>query len=135
MHDKAFLDTNILIYLYSVEKAKQNQVFKLLASDRSFVISRQVIHEFCNVLLKNFSYPIEKIQAAIEDFTRNFLVIELNTEITNRALIIHRETRFSFYDCLVVSSALLSGCKELFSEDMHDGMKIQDTLKIINPFK
>jgi predicted nucleic acid-binding protein len=85
MQDKAFLDTNVLVYLYSLEKEKQQRVFQLLSTDVHFFISRQIIHEFCNVLLRNFHYPVEKLQLAVEDFTRNFEVIELNAEITNRA--------------------------------------------------
>lgn len=38
-------------------------------------------------------------------------------------------------DALIVSSALAAGCSTLYSEDMHDGMRIGKTLTIRNPFR
>lgn len=40
----------------------------------------------------------------------------------------------SIYDALIVSAALLAGCKTLWSEDMQDGQVIQRKLTIHNPF-
>jgi predicted nucleic acid-binding protein len=40
----------------------------------------------------------------------------------------------SIYDALIVSSALLAGCKTLNSEDMQDGQVIDRQLTIRNPF-
>lgn len=41
----------------------------------------------------------------------------------------------SFYDSLVVSAALLSGCASLYSEDMQDGLLVEGQLTIRNPFR
>jgi predicted nucleic acid-binding protein len=41
---------------------------------------------------------------------------------------------FSFYDSLIISSALQSGCTVLYSEDMQHGQKIDGQLLISNPF-
>jgi predicted nucleic acid-binding protein len=40
---------------------------------------------------------------------------------------------FSFYDALIVSSAIEAGCDTLYSEDMQHGRSIGG-LTIINPF-
>ena len=37
-------------------------------------------------------------------------------------------------DSLIVASAILGDAKILYSEDMHDGLIINNTLEIINPF-
>ncbi|MCZ7673412.1 MAG: hypothetical protein M5U34_42995 [Chloroflexi bacterium] len=50
-----------------------------------------------------------------------------------RALLVKAETGYSFYDTLVVTAAIESGCSILLSEDMQDGRIIQG-LTIINPF-
>ena len=42
---------------------------------------------------------------------------------------------FSYYDCLIISSALECKSTILYSEDMNDGQIIDKKLKIINPFK
>ncbi len=40
-----------------------------------------------------------------------------------------------FYDSLIVATALESECTILYSEDMQDGLLIENQLKIVNPFK
>lgn len=41
---------------------------------------------------------------------------------------------FSYYDSLIVSSALLGECNILYSEDMQHNLKVEKTLTIVNPF-
>jgi predicted nucleic acid-binding protein len=41
----------------------------------------------------------------------------------------------SFWDSLIVASALAADCHFLASEDMQDNLKIKGQLMIINPFK
>ena len=36
---------------------------------------------------------------------------------------------------MIAASALHAECDTLWSEDMHDGMVIQDRLRIANPFR
>jgi predicted nucleic acid-binding protein len=42
--------------------------------------------------------------------------------------------RFSFWDSLVIVTALDAGCKRLYSEDLRHNMTIEG-LSIVNPFK
>ena len=42
--------------------------------------------------------------------------------------------QFSVYDAMIVSSALLAQCDTLYSEDMQAGLRIENSLTIINPF-
>jgi predicted nucleic acid-binding protein len=41
---------------------------------------------------------------------------------------------FSVYDAMIVAAALIAGCETLLSEDMADGMLVEDQLRIVNPF-
>jgi len=43
--------------------------------------------------------------------------------------------KFSYWDSLIIASALESGCGILYTEDMQDGQVIEDRLRIVNPFK
>jgi predicted nucleic acid-binding protein len=43
--------------------------------------------------------------------------------------------RFSFYDSLIIATALEASCTTLYSEDMQHGQLIENKLLIINPFK
>jgi len=40
----------------------------------------------------------------------------------------------AYYDCLILASALESGCEILFSEDMANQQIIENRLKIVNLF-
>jgi len=42
---------------------------------------------------------------------------------------------FQLFDGIVVAAALEANCDILYSEDMHDGLVVEKTLTIINPFK
>jgi predicted nucleic acid-binding protein len=42
---------------------------------------------------------------------------------------------FSFWDSLIVSSALHAEAAVLYSEDMQDGLVVEKRVRIINPFK
>jgi predicted nucleic acid-binding protein len=41
----------------------------------------------------------------------------------------------SYWDSLIVVSALSAGCETLYTEDLQHGQVIQERLGIINPFK
>ena len=42
--------------------------------------------------------------------------------------------KFSVYDAVIVAAALIAGCTTLWCEDMHDGLLLEERLRIINPF-
>ncbi|MDD3014332.1 MAG: hypothetical protein PHC34_11575, partial [Candidatus Gastranaerophilales bacterium] len=44
-----------------------------------------------------------------------------------------QNTNYSYYDCLIMASALKNGCSIVYTEDMNDGQVIEN-LKIINPY-
>jgi predicted nucleic acid-binding protein len=135
MKGRAFIDTNILVYIYSTEKEKQNTILTLFENLDEIVISQQVIMEFCNVLTKKFKYPFKHIESAILDFERNFEIVELNINLIKEALKISEKYKFSYYDSLIIISALKNNCNILYSEDLQHNQLINRVLKIINPFK
>lgn len=57
----------------------------------------------------------------------------LTVEHHDRGSEIAERYRFSFYDSVIVASALLAGCKTLYSEDLQHGQCVEQ-LKVINPF-
>ena len=48
---------------------------------------------------------------------------------------IRQDYHFSYWDSLIVVSALRSGCKMLYSEDMQHGLNIYNQLQIVNPLQ
>ena len=43
--------------------------------------------------------------------------------------------KFSFYDSVIVASALQARCKVLYSEDLQHGQVIDKQLRVTNPFE
>ena len=43
--------------------------------------------------------------------------------------------KFSVYDAMIVAAALEANCTTLYSEDMQDGLLVEDQIRIVNPFR
>ena len=133
--NKAFLDTNLFVYLYSdTDISKKKQIIQAINQYERFV-STQVLNEFCNVCIRKLKLPIVSVREAIAEIqnTCNMIIVDDATVIT--ALGYHEKYGYSYFDCLMLASAIESGCSYLLSEDMADGQKIESKLTIINIFK
>jgi predicted nucleic acid-binding protein len=91
--------------------------------------------EFCNVLLKKLGYTRKDVEIALEDFKEHFEIVEVSMSTIEKALRIQERYQFSFFDSLVIATALQSNCVSLYSEDMQHGQLIENTLRLWNPFQ
>lgn len=128
-----FLDTNILIYARSNED-KAPVAKGVLA--RPFHISVQVLNEFVVVLRRKLMFEWEQVETAVGDIVEvagSIVPVSLDGHI--HALRLAERYRLQFYDATIVAAALRTGCDVLMSEDMHNGLVIEDRLTIRNPFR
>ncbi|MEO9336457.1 PIN domain-containing protein [Mesorhizobium sp. SB112] len=129
----ALLDTNILIYAFSTDP--RNAVAEsLLAS--GCVVSIQGLNEFANVAHRKLNFSWEEVRtaiAAIRTVCPSILPLDADTQMD--ALSIAEKYRLSYFDSLMLAAGLRGNCEILWSEDMHDGLVIEDKLRIANPFK
>jgi len=138
MDGKIFLDTNIIVYSFDKAAADKNKKAKelldLLYEKPQCLISTQVIQEFCNVAFRKMEPALSEVEVRefISTFPANQIEI-IDIDTINRALIIKKQYRLSFWDSLVVATALIAGCNTLYSEDMKNNIVI-DGLTIKNPF-
>jgi len=137
MKGKVFLDTNILIYLFSqteIEKQLKCEqiIVELKKSNETIVWSTQVIQEFSINLINKMGHGSDVVKKAIRHFSEFELVINDLSNI-EEALDIMRVNLLSFWDSLIVSSASQASCKYLLSEDLTHRQKINE-VEIINPF-
>jgi len=133
--DKVFLDTNIFIYAYSSSEPDKRHLAVQIFDVYCCVASMQILNEISNVLFQKNKYSAEKIYEYLNDIENNCSEILLITRATiNSALSLKQVYGYSFYDCLVLASALEAGCDTLFTEDMQHGRLIQGRLTIKNPF-
>ena len=131
---RAFVDTNVLVYLYSdVDLSKQERAFWALIK-YDCQISTQVINEFNNVCIRKWKAPKEDILRAIKRICLYCGVAYIFEDTIQKALGIHEKYMYSYYDSLVIASALEHNCKYLFTEDMADGQVIESRLTIQNIF-
>ena len=135
MKGKSFVDTNIVVYCYSETQEDKKILAQRVSLNPDSVISTQVIQEFGNTMSRKFGQSWNSIQAAIQELTLNYQVY-INTPVTiTNACRITDKYKYSFYDSLIIASALEAGCDILYTEDMQHNQLIEDKLPILNPFK
>ena len=132
--DRVFFDTNIFIYMYAASELQKKEVSLSLLDSCDCVTSTQAINEICNVLTRKIQTPFEDIKKIVNDIHNICEVRLVQKQAALNALDLKERYGFSFFDCLMISSALESSCGILYSEDMADGQMIEGKLKIINPF-
>lgn len=137
MTDKVFVDTNIWVYLYYIEDISKNGIADKLITDNfeNIVISTQILNELYSVLSKKAVNAKGRINDVIFETIANFNVADISAFDVIKAMEIKDKYGFSYWDSLVIASALESGCSILYSEDMQHNQLIEKSLKIINPFK
>jgi predicted nucleic acid-binding protein len=137
MKDKIFVDTNIFIYSAVEDNFhldKRNKAVELIQREEfEIVISTQVINEFYAILIKNKISDAE-IQERIYELIENAVLVNVIFKTMQSAWKIRERYGFSYWDSLIVASALECNCSILYTEDLQDGQLIEKKLKIINPF-
>ncbi len=126
-----FIDTNVLIYAQGAGPKSETARQVILAGG---VVSVQVMNEFASVLRRKFRLDWDVIADTLAD-VREALgpVRPIDVDIHLRAVDLARLHDFSFYDALIVASALADGCDTLLTEDLQAGRRIAG-LTIVNPF-
>ena len=126
-----FVDTNIVLYLLD-DGPKADRAEAILGQGPR--ISVQVLNEtMVNCRRKaDLSWDetdmfLAGIRALcpVEDLT-------LQTHEVGRALA--ERYGFSVYDAMIVAAALIAGCSTLWTEDMHNGLLVENQLRVVNPF-
>jgi predicted nucleic acid-binding protein len=128
-----FLDSNVLVYAFT-DDPRTATARALLA--RGCTISVQGLNEFVNVVRRKLGHSWDEIRAAlavIRDLCPIILPIDVDTHET--ALRLAERHGFAMFDALMVATASKAGCTTLWSEDMQNGMLIDGTLRIANPFR
>jgi len=132
---KTFIDTNILVYAFTTNEPEKREIALEFLDNCLPVISTQVIKEFSNVLLKKTNIDLQTIQETVNEIIDITDVVSEEIALILASFDIHKRYKSSFYDSLIITTAIHSKCQILLSEDMQDGQIIEGTLKIVNPFK
>jgi predicted nucleic acid-binding protein len=134
MKGKVFLDSNLWVYLNSSE-AKAPVVRELVTKHfTDIVISTQVLGETYNVLVKKRFTNQETAQDIVSDLQDSFTISPITSTTVSHAMEINSRHGYSYWDSLIIASAMETGCVTLFSEDLHHSQLLDKKLTIVNPF-
>ena len=133
----AFVDSNIWLYAFITgqDPVKHHQAKQLLAAIGTIVVSSQVVNEVCATMIRKEKRPETDIRDFIDDFYTLYTVIDVDQSQIVTASWLRERYGLSFWDGIIVASALRSRVPILYSEDMQDGLVIEQQLQIINPFR
>jgi predicted nucleic acid-binding protein len=129
-----FADTNVVLYLASRDPDRTPLAHKAL--EERFVISVQVLNECVRVMRgPKWQRDWIEIDPFLGDLRDAAEVVDVTLRTHDLALRLTRRHSLNIYDALIVAAALLAGCDTLYSEDMHHGLVVEDSLRIVNPFR
>jgi predicted nucleic acid-binding protein len=132
MPDKIFIDSNVVIYAISQASSKAHLAAPLFVDSPS--ISTQVMSETANVASKRFGLAVSEVRKLMSSLEAMCTIEIITVATVHKALDVRERYGFSWYDSLIIATALAAGCSRLYSEDMQHDQLIEGQLRIINPF-
>ncbi len=133
VESKVFIDTNVLLYLLSADEIKATRAEQVV--EIGGVISVQVLNECTNVTHRKLSMSWDEIREFLITIRAICTVVPLTEMIYDEGCRLANQYGFSVYDSMIVAAALHHQCDKLLSEDMQDGLIVDKTMTICNPFK
>ncbi len=128
----SFFDTSVLVYLASGDAAKADRAEAAITAGGA--ISVQVLNELTNVARRKMAMSWADTHAFLSPIRTLLTVHSLTVEVHETGLALAERYGLSTYDAMIAASALHAGCDTLWSEDMRDGMALDEGLCILNPF-
>jgi predicted nucleic acid-binding protein len=134
--NRIFIDTNILVYAKiddGLEKHEKALGF-IKNNESEIFISVQVLNELYIALYKFFKNDSET-RNTLTSLLSDCQVVPITLKTSQSAWEIREKYKFSYWDSLIVASALENNCDFLYTEDLQDGQIINNQLTIKNPLK
>lgn len=141
MNDKTkfeFVDSNVMVYAYdNTQGAKHQKAIKLLETlweTGSGCLSVQVLQEFYYNITRKSAKPLSPVEApqVIEDFS-DWIIHRPGIRDVLAAIDLQQRHKVSFWDAMILRSALQCNCTRLWTEDLSDGQRYEK-VTVTNPF-
>jgi predicted nucleic acid-binding protein len=137
MNVKSFVDTNVLIYAHDSEAGAKHTIAKRvlldLWSQRSGVLSPQVLQEFYVNVTRKIARPLARVSARAVVDSYAVWCVDISAAEISVAFRIEDEAGIGFWDALIVAAARRAGAHRILSEDLNPGQIIAG-VQIENPF-
>lgn len=133
-----FIDTNVLVYAHdSSAGQKYVRAAKLLGQlweSGAGCLSVQVLQEFYVTITQKVAKPLSSEMATqiIGDLSA-WQVHRPTVQDLLDAIHIQNRYKISFWDAMIVASALQLNCRTIWSEDLNAG-QVYDQVQVRNPF-
>jgi predicted nucleic acid-binding protein len=135
---RTFIDTNILIYAYDATAGQKHTAAANLLIDlwrsRLGLVSTQVLQEFFVNVVRKIPKPIDNriAQEIVKDLLKWQVVVVTGDSILD-AIDLSSRYRYSFWDAMIIESAIRGNARILMTEDLQNGQEIGG-VTITNPF-
>jgi predicted nucleic acid-binding protein len=129
----SFFDTNILLYVASGDPVKADRAEELIGAGG--IISVQVLNEIASVARRKMRLSWAETHAFLAMIRGLLPARSITIAVHEAGLALAERYALSIYDAMIAASALDAGCETLWSEDMQDGLVLDDRLRIVNPFQ
>ncbi len=130
-----FVDTNVLVYMFDDDSPRKQKVARELLDEEAdrIVLSTQVLSEFYVTVTRKLARPLSS-DRAIEalDALCELPVHTLGTDIVRSAVRRSARSQVSYWDALIIETALAAGATVLLTEDLRDGQTFGH-LRVANP--
>ena len=138
MNADFFLDTNVFVYMFDEtddpKRTSAENLVQQALEEREGCISYQVVQETVNILSSKLNASPHQVRRIFDHVLLPLWRVNPSERLYHRSLDLQSRYRYGFYDSLIVAAALESGCKILYTEDLHQGQQIDD-LTVRNPFE
>jgi predicted nucleic acid-binding protein len=132
MSAKAFIDSNVALYLLSADATKADRAELVIAAGG--VISVQVLNEVTNVTRRKLGMSWAETDEILAGLRSACSVEPLTMQTHDTGRRLAERYGLSVYDAMIAAAALLAGCAKRDSEDLLHGVLIERQLRICNPF-
>ncbi|MBE9139216.1 PIN domain-containing protein [Nodosilinea sp. LEGE 07088] len=133
-----FVDANVWIYAIThsedTPSDQRHEVARALLAGINPCLSLQVVNEVSVNLIRKFKFTEAGIQTLIRSFYQNYAICPMDVGTLLEASALRERYSLSFWDSMIVSTAMQYQCPILYTEEMSKGLVINDSLMIINPF-
>ena len=133
-----FLDTNILVYAHDrsagARQVRAEELIRELWESGTGCLSIQVLQEFYVAATRKVSKPVSS-EKAVQ------IIAELSVWHVHRpgpadvldAIRLQQRYQISFWDAMIITSAVQMGCRTVWSEDLNPGQDYGGT-RVVSPF-
>jgi predicted nucleic acid-binding protein len=137
MNADVFVDTNIFVYAQVSGDGEKHPIARDLLKrrllDENVFISTQVLGEFYSAMSK-YKRTHTEISRLLNEMIRDSNVAVVKLQTVQNGLEIVEKYGYSYWDSLLLATAIENDCEIIYSEDMQHKQIIEGKLTILNPF-